>query len=279
MEIRNLENISSEQLTQTVNEAFADYMVPMQLTRQQLERRNIAVAVDPRLSAGVFDGGKLVGVLLHGVGERNGKKALYNAMTGIIPAYRGRRLTSKMYEYLRPAFKEAGAHTVVLEFIVGNDKAFKAYKSAGFEISRDYICMKGEIGPLKQSKDITVKETDDYDWAAFESFWSWQPSWQNHIPAAKNSKADNALLCAYSGGVLAAYAIFTRDTKRVMQFATAKDLRGRGAMSAVFKYLADKYGKEIAVINIDERAKDIPGFLEYAGLKKFVSLKEMQMFL
>lgn len=279
MEIKNLENIGLARLTETINKTYGDYIIQLQLTQQQVEKRNIALAVEPRLSAGVFDKGEFVGFLLHGIGSWGGQKALYNAMTGLLPAYRGKKLTLKMYEYLMPAIKESGAQKIILEFIDGNDRAFKAYKSAGFEKSRGFIGMKGEIGPLKTNTDFIVKEVDNYDWQKLKSFWQWQPSWQNHIQAAENSKPDNVLLCAYAGNAPAAYAILTPAANRVMQFATAKEYRGRGAASALFKHIADNYCKEITIINIDDRAKDISGFLARAGLKKNISLTEMQLLL
>ena len=64
-------------LHQTFLEAFSDYLVPFQLSEEQLINHIRQNSVDPE-QRGAFSEAKIVGVPLNGFGDRNGKKTVYD---------------------------------------------------------------------------------------------------------------------------------------------------------------------------------------------------------
>src|SRR5580765_3997986 len=69
-------------------EAFSDYVVPFALTGEQFRNHIIVTAVDLERTVGCIDDGKLVGFSLNGFGEWEGTSTVYDAGTGVVPAWR-----------------------------------------------------------------------------------------------------------------------------------------------------------------------------------------------
>ena len=110
MEIATLENCTIADIADVLNASFSDYIVPLHLNIEQLEYKIVTENIHLDLSVGVFSSGQLVGFMLHALQIVDGKLSAYNAATGIIPAYRGRGLVGKMYQYLLPKLKTIGFH-------------------------------------------------------------------------------------------------------------------------------------------------------------------------
>jgi len=132
MVLKSLEFLDLADIVHTFNCAFADYIVPVRLDERQLQRKVIAENIDLACSAGAFDGGELVGLILHGRDELNGDKVLYNGGTGVLPEYRGQGLVGRFYEFLGPRLIKAGFDHCLLEVITTNVPAIRAYEKVGF---------------------------------------------------------------------------------------------------------------------------------------------------
>ena len=143
--ISNLAHLQPAQLISAFNQAFADYMVPVNLTpsflKQKMQQENLRLDY----STGAFDGKQLVGLMLHGIGEVKGQAAAYNGGTGVIPEYRGLRLVGQMYDFLKPRLAASGIRRVFLEVIDSNERAIRAYRQVGFRKLREVDCFKGEM--------------------------------------------------------------------------------------------------------------------------------------
>src|SRR5690349_14081141 len=66
-------------------DAFSDYQVDMQMSREQFEQRITRDGVRLEISAGAFDNGKMIGFYMNGAGSWQGKQTAYDAGTGVIP--------------------------------------------------------------------------------------------------------------------------------------------------------------------------------------------------
>src|SRR6478735_7672377 len=104
MEFRTLENTSLAEITAFFNAAFADYFVPINATVEAMQNRWRSSRVDFNLSVGAFEAGKLVAFIFTGVDDWQGRKTAYNAGTGVIPEFRGRKLVSELYDFAIPLF-------------------------------------------------------------------------------------------------------------------------------------------------------------------------------
>ncbi|MBB6499083.1 GNAT family N-acetyltransferase [Pedobacter cryoconitis] len=276
MEIKNLENIELEKLVSVINLSFSDYIVPMQLTLENLKSKIVAENIKLKLSTGVFDDDRIVGFMLHGLRDSDTGLMVYNAATGVIPDYRGRGLVGKMYDNLLPKLKKIGVNKMVLEVIEGNQSAIRAYEKLGYTITRKLDCFTGKLHVSKNSPGISLKEITFFQWTEFVSFWSTIPSWQNAVQSLENSKDHCRIIGAYKNDLLVGYAIFNPTSRKINQFAVADNHRNSGIGSHLFSYIDEIVEQqEVYVNNVDTQAVSAIAFLKGSGLSIKVAQFEM----
>jgi predicted GNAT family acetyltransferase len=81
------------------------------------------------------------------------------------------------------------------------------------------------------------------------------------------------------GDAVAAYAHYNKITKRVYQFATAKQHRRKGMATALFHYIAGDNTIPVMFVNIDGNDKASNAFLPAIGMPHILSQYEMDMML
>lgn len=137
----HLDRVSRRQIHATFQEAFSDYAVDMtSLTEERLHIRCTKNNVDWKVSVGAFDGKRMVGFTLIGIDRWRGGLGAFDAATGILRGFRGQGLATRMLDHALPELGRRGVGTFVLEVITDNEPAIRAYKKAGFEISREWKC-------------------------------------------------------------------------------------------------------------------------------------------
>jgi len=103
---KTLENTIMETLYKTFLNAFSDYQVKTDLSfwkfQRMLERRGYVSEV----SIGAFENQALVGFVLNGFRNWNGKLTVYDTGTGVIGEYRKQGITSNMLLNIRELLKE-----------------------------------------------------------------------------------------------------------------------------------------------------------------------------
>ncbi|WP_316751959.1 GNAT family N-acetyltransferase [Pedobacter gandavensis] len=276
MEIKNLENLDLEKLVAVINLSFSDYIVPLQLTLDQLKSKIAAEDIKLQLSIGVFDADQMVAVMLHGLRDTPNGLTVYNGATGVIPDYRGKGLVRKMYDHLLPELKKLKVQQMVLEVITGNHPAIKAYEKMGYTVARTLNCYSGKIQVKEPNQIASLKEMDSFKWPEFIAFWDTLPSWQNDIQSLENSKAHGRIIGAYLDDLLVGYAIFNPTSRKVNQFAVAPAYRGKGVGSQLFSYIYKVVEQqEVYVYNVDDTAVSATVFLEGLGLCKKTTQFEM----
>ncbi|HEX6914808.1 MAG TPA: GNAT family N-acetyltransferase [Chitinophagaceae bacterium] len=275
MEIRTLTQCKPEAILQAFNASFTGYFVPLQLTADQLSAKLSSDKVDLRQSAGAFVNGELAGFILHGFDVMEGRKIIYNAGTGVIPAYRHQGLVKKMYDYVTPSFRSNGIDSVLLEVITRNIPAIRSYERSGFENLRKLTCYKGEVQAIAKN-DCTIKELDGYDWKQLKSFWDFTPTWQHSMNVVEDLKNTNRSLGAFIADKLVGYIVYNPVTKRVAQFGVDRRFRRKGIGSTLFSSISEA-GQVVSVINVEETALETNAFLQKIGLVNFIDQYEMRL--
>lgn len=274
MQIRKLTAQDNPDLLKAINGAFADYIVPFQLSAAQLEAKMAAENIVPEWSVGVFEAGRMIAFIMQGVRTTAGKTVVYNAGTGVLPDYRGQGLVGKMYDYLQPLLEEKKVQQLVLEVIEGNQSAIRAYEKNGFAIRRKLLCFSGTLQTQPHSETATVKPLQELTWEEFQSFWDIAPSWQSAIPSME--KAKPAILGAFIEEALVAYVLFNPDNKRIYQLAVAPQHRRKGIATQVLAAVQQQLpGEKIQLNNMDEAAENLKLFLEKQGLTNDINQFEM----
>jgi ribosomal protein S18 acetylase RimI-like enzyme len=127
-----------DRLVEIFNEAFADYVIEMQVDCADLSRFILADGVDLSRSIVALDGEKPVGLCMLGY---RGRRMRVCSM-GVIPSHRGKGAGSLL---VREAIAKApGIDLIQLECILANKGALRLYERLGFTITRTLIGVQGE---------------------------------------------------------------------------------------------------------------------------------------
>jgi GNAT superfamily N-acetyltransferase len=249
MEIKTLENTPLAEITVCFNLAFSDYFVPITATETALQKRWHGARVDYSLSFGAFEGDRLVGFIITGVDELNGKKTAYNAGTGVIPEFRGYKLVSALYSTALPVFKAAGISQCTLEVITENFKAIKAYQKVGFKIARTLHCFKGELRteePVPAEPEHQITTSRELAFAALQPLQPYDFSWDNRNEGLIKLAPDLELWQLFREEERQAYCILNPATGYLAQFGFA----GNSSLEAG-KTLFAAIGKTIPALRIN----------------------------
>lgn len=272
MEFRTLENVPVAVIADVFNRSFSDYSIPMVLTEDIMKFKMMSENIKPQTSAGAFAEGKLVGLILNGVDEIDGEKRVFNAGTGVIPEYRGRQATEKMYGFIIPLLKQQGYKYHQLEVLRDNIRAKKVYEKVGFKDYRLLSCYKGTVDkPVAAGIEIREGEPD---WDIAKSFWNIEPTWQNNIQSIQRSGDRYKTALAYLDGKLAGYVVYDTVSRRIKQFAVHPDKRGKGVGTALFSHV-NKMTGQVVLTNYDESDTEAHAAFTAWGLEAHYPMYEM----
>ena len=274
MLIRHLTEQDTPDLLNTLNSAFADYIVPFQLNAEQLQFKIKSENIVSDWSLGVFDSDRLVAFIMHGVRKENGKTVVYNAGTGVLPEYRGQGLVGKMYDFTQPFFEENKVNELVLEVIEKNQSAIRAYEKNGFTIRRKLLCFVGELKPISHQSAASIEPLHELLWEDLQLFWDISPSWQTAIPSM--DIAQPTAFGAFIDSQLVGYVLFNPVNNRICHIAVAAQYRRKGIGTQLFAEVQKQLPNEkVQFNNIDEAAENLKSFLEKLGLANNINQFEM----
>ena len=256
--------------------AFSDYAVDMQMSREQFRQRITRDGVSLTKSAGAFDGERMIGFCINGVGDWQGKSTAYDAGTGVIPGYRGRGVAKELFAFLELRLKDAGVIQYLLEVLTSNVPAATLYRKLGFIETRSLAVFRSQ--PQKGTKDvnetnITVRRVETADWPLYQSFWDGYPSWQNSIDAIERVITDRSIIGAYENNECVGYGVVFMPSANLMQLAVSPSHRRKGVGSAILASL--ETSEPLKINNIDEKLQGSLAFYEANGYKQVLGQYEM----
>ncbi len=272
MQIHSLEKTPIQQLTECFNKAFENYFVPLKLDEEQIRNKIKSENILFENSAGVTIDNELAGFILIGIDFEN--RLAYNGGTGIIPSYRGQKLTEKMYAFLLPQLKKMRVQTHLLEVICENRKAMNIYGVLGYAVTRKVICYKGKISDVGNAH--VLREIKLPKEAEVERFWNHKPTYQNTLFYINNNPGQHKAFGAFENDTLIGYIIFDKDSLRVKQFGVAPNFRNTGIGHQLF-YQVQQQNPEttVVLINVDENDRETNSFLHRIGFEKLIEQYEM----
>lgn len=265
-----------EHLHETFLEAFSDYLIPFQISVEQLRNHIRQNLVDFDQSVGMFSQDRMVGFSLNGFGEWNGLRTVYDAGTGVIPTFRGQRVGRRIFEFILPHFGARGFEQMLLEVISDNTRAVRLYESLGFVVSRDlgYLeCPNGVHAAPPNGVSIAV---DDHPkWSVFARFAETKTSWQNSIVSMQRSTKKRVVTASLKGESIG-YGVYFPMSGIVTQIAVAAEHRGRGIGKAILASIDERIekGQTLRASNV-ERRSGVAAFLKACGFREAFFQHEM----
>ncbi|MEL6592363.1 MAG: GNAT family N-acetyltransferase [Bacteroidota bacterium] len=272
MQITTLQDCDFAALTACFNEAFSDYFVPFKVDETYLRERWHAAQVDYLISQGAFIDGQLVGFMMIAIAGWEGQVVHYNAGTGIIPSYRGQGIVGEMYASLLSILKHKRIDRGLLEVIVQNERAVKAYRKVGYQIEREFACFKGDFPVLATSWNAHIQPTAEPDWKAYNVLSPFVWSWDSQERTAR--RFGGAVECweYRRDDQLLAFAIYHRATKRLVQWGEAFGEAG-SLDQLLLQALSGEQG--VRANNIDTKAPAEIERMSRLGLKPSINQYEM----
>lgn len=268
------------ELYETFLQAFADYFVPIKLNRREFDVKLKREGVQLSFCAGAYHNEKLVGFIMTGLGEWQGKPTAYNAGTGVLPGHRGHRLTQGMYAFMIPKLKESGIEQCLLEVIQQNEVAVQVYKTLGFTVTRSLDCFRAPVQNLVLSGEVleavVVRETAKPQWEVYAGFCNISPSWQHTKEAFKQNPDQKMVLEAYVEEQLVGFAAFFPRTGSVSQLAVQQGFRKKGVATVLLREVVKQTtAPALMMINVDTAGQELLNFLQRVQFERILGQYEM----
>lgn len=278
IEYRLLSGDDSNSLHECFLAAFSDYQVDMRMSREQFRQRIVRDGVCFEMSAGAFDGDRMIGFCINGLGEWQEKLTAYDAGTGIIPGYRGRGIAKELFAFLESELKDAGVFQYLLEVLTSNVPAATLYRKLGFVETRRLAVFRSQKGAKEESRkgtNVLLRRIERPDWPLYRSFWDSHPSWQNSIDAVERVASDRIIVGAYENDECVGYGVLFVPSANLMQLAVAPYHRRKRIGSAILSSLETAAAAPLKINNIDENLKHSLSFYEANGYKSMLAQHEM----
>lgn len=270
MKIKTLGSIPFEEVMDCFLKAFDGYFVKLPVDLEYWRSRFVIARVDWNLSFGMFDNDQLVGYIINGLDNHNGKFTAYNTGTGVLPEYRGKAIVDQIYAHAIPLLKKNGVEKCLLEVICENERAISVYKRIGFHITRKLRTFSGNLPEnpsevmLQKCHFSEVLETDLLN----PGHYAWDS-------AAEAVKLSGEKLQTYILGTKyapEAYLVTGVDGNIVqLESKTGDYIKLLSAAGRIFK--------EVKFKNLDADREELIKVLENLHFSNSVNQYEMEMFL
>lgn len=263
MNLRTLTADDFDALHACFNEAFSDYVIPMNVTREQLASMFTRRGWVPAASVAAFDGEAMIGFVANCV---RGDRA-YNSGTGTVPSHRRGGIARELMLRSIDVLTERGATSYQLEVIARNSGAVRLYRTLSFAEVRTLDCWSLPNPPAAVPAPRALDEADRIAW---EGWWNVEPSWQNSTDSIR-SAAEAPVIFGDDRGCIVVFP----ETGDVPQLAVNPQHRRRGIGRSLVAAAALLAGRPLRFINVDASDDGITSFLTSLGATRTVTQLEM----
>ncbi len=272
------------QIYKTFREAFADYQIDCSyVTERTLLNRAIKNGVDFDLSIGTFDDRRMVGFTIVGIDNWDNMRSAFDIVTGIIPAYRGKGIATRMFDFAIPELRAHGVMRFVLEVLQTNEPAVKVYRRAGFSIRREFDCFELRLDKARLTFDLKVplriQAVGKEELVDFEEHLDWQPSWENSLASINRIPDEIVIYGGFLDDQCVGLIVYYPVLNWIMSLVVKRDYRKRGIATRLLAHLLDHLGPDISIvklINVDHSDRAMLKLLGKAGFELLVRQFEME---
>ena len=263
--------------------AFSDYPLRFEFTKKEFYKKFVEkLNINFGLSPAAFHGGDIVAFIFTSLACYDGRLTAYNGGTGVVPDFRGQRLTSKLYTFVLPLLKQQNVSQCILEVLTTNHRALRVYEAIGFEKARYFNCFKlpstpGIKGALMSG--IEIAPCTQPDWDLFASFNDIDTSFLDSQSLLQNNVTNEIIITAKHSDVTVGYTVY-QPNGRISRIGVDQKYRQRGIGSALISYaFRDCAGRALTVINVNRENKSITRFLTGLGFVNEIDQYELKLML
>lgn len=277
MQLKILQNTPLPDILSAFNSAFANYFIPLEFTLEQLALKVQVDHIHWEYSVGAFDKGQLVGFILQGIGEHQGRWTAYNAGTGVLPAYRGQQLTQQLYQFAQPLLQQAGINYARLEVIKENKIAQTVYRKIGFEQLRLLNCYQQQK-PLADSAPSRVQQSNGPLWQPPKTATDPTPTWQYAWHSIERYQQKVVQFSVQEQGKIIGAVVLYKNSGRILHLYIQPKHRRKGIGSLLLGRAAAFFAG-LSCINVDASREDLSSFFTALGFENTLQQYEMGLVL
>lgn len=270
MKIKTLGSIPFEEVMDCFLKAFDGYFVKLPDDLEYWRSRFVIARVDWNLSFGMFDQDQLVGYIINGLDNHNGKFTAYNTGTGVLPAYRGKAIVDQLYTHAIPLLKKNGVEKCLLEVICENERAISVYKRIGFHITRKLRTFSGNLP--EDSSEVRLQKWYFSEVLESDILKPEHYAWDSASEAVQMSGEKLQTYILGSESAPEAYLV-TDDDGNIVQLESKTEnyIKLLSAAGRIFK--------EVKLKNVDANREELIKVLEKLYFSNPVNQYEMEMLL
>ncbi|NNE13995.1 MAG: GNAT family N-acetyltransferase [Saprospiraceae bacterium] len=271
--IKSLENIAPEKIIDCLHLSFSDYTLPVKMSYAYWVERWGAARIDYALSFGYFDLDDLVGFVLHGIDTRYDKISFFNMGTGVIPAFRGRKIVKQIYDMCYHNLVRAGCEQGLLEVLQNNNIAIRTYQSVGFKLSQELISYHGKA--VDYPNDFIFIKIDDYNVEDYNHLKTRHLSWEQTDATITYNPNEFDCYELRFGNNLYGFAIIKKSNGNLTQFGVQNGNWTKLGLT-LFDHIS-KSSPKYRIVNIDKRDTDLISFFKNNNFEEQLKQFEMRL--
>ncbi|ELK47844.1 GNAT family N-acetyltransferase [Halobacillus sp. BAB-2008] len=251
-------------VTEAMNDGFSDYVVPMQMTEDQLANRIEKQGLSKEHSVVYIEEEEIAAVLLFGIDVFQETKQAWIGGMAVRPKFRGRGIARKLLDFAVKTAEEADCAEVLLEVIMENTRAWQIYEAYGFETINEL--MVAGLGALPSPDDGLPdirfeKEEEDVT-------EPYRTPWQNRL-----ERTGNAYHICLDGERVGWISFMQREAKAMVLQMQVTDQSLTARIPAILQQLKVDFGiEQLSVHNFMMDTK------EYEGLADLVAGDVIQQY-
>ncbi len=198
--------VPGARLIALLNDAYADYFVPIHLGLVQFRKMCRQEDIDLKKSVVAMADGALAGLALLSVREAEG----WISGVGVRRAWRRQGIAAKILAYIQEVAKASGLQKLWLEVLTQNEAGLALYKRMGFRWQRDLLVLSLEAGQIALAERpcnvsaVTARTALGF-YAAFHEV---RAPWQRTLRSLQHHARDLRGLGYWAGQDLAGYLLY-----------------------------------------------------------------------
>ncbi|MCG6186948.1 GNAT family N-acetyltransferase [Maribellus maritimus] len=243
-------------INQVFNDAFSDYEVQIAMPLERLLEMIKTRDLKPEYSMGCFKGDRLVGFILTGFREIDGKKYAYDGGTGVVKNFRRKGIGEKLLFELIGFLKKKQFSCLVLEVLENNTPAIKLYTKHGFVKTRRLECF--EIPKKKLPEPTPGKFLFSHDISLLQQLTSphyslFEPTWQNSFKSILNVSENYQFSALTKDNHVLAFGFIHKIKGDIPQIGILNNWKNKGLEKSLITDLAQfTLSEKIRMLNVEE---------------------------